>query len=1347
MKAPQLNRVVLIAYAAVIGLAGFGFYELWSFRVAAALRLSGESLQAMSGALDATAKSATDHVAILRVEAERALRDEVVHARNPLRKAFAAFPEPGLFATTHVPEDVPPGLGAYVFGRGDPAAFPPPMEREVDVALHLIPVFQRVRENVPQAAWVYYTSRSGFVSIYPLDGQWKYLTWRDEMLTHPVVTRSAPENNPDRALRWSEAYVDEAGKGMMSSLTAPVYDAADRFRAIIALDITLATLNGYLAGPGMEIGRMFVANEQGQLIADPEIVKQGDSEVRLVDRTLPRELSGHLPQLVDVTKAGYHEHEGWLLAGVRLKNAPWTVYHVVDRSALGWTTLLHMHVESIAMLLIVLAGVLLEQRRRAAHRLRLFKVAVDASTSGIIITDRSSAIEYTNPAFSRITGYPAREALGQRPALFRSGRTPREVYADLWKVILRGESWQGELLNRRKSGELYWSDLRIAPILAPGGEPQQFVGVMNDVSAAKEAMQALVDSESYNKTLFEHSHIAQAILDPGTRRYIDCNDAAAALCGYPDRQSMIGRSPLDLAAPVQPDGRPSGEAGNDQLSRCLDARVSAFEWRNRRPDGEEWDAEIRCMSFRHRDRTLLQLSMQDVTERKRIETRMKQAMVVFNASSQGIMTTDAHAVITAVNPAFTAITGYTAEEVIGRRPSMLSSGRHDETYYSNLWESLTRKGRWESEIWNRRKSGEIYPQWQTISAIYDDRGAVTGYISLFNDITQRKQQEEAIWRQANFDLLTGLANRSLLQDRLDQAMTHARRNRAHVGLLFLDLDGFKWINDTLGHDTGDELLVEVARRLTFCVREQDTVARFGGDEFTIVVHDLAEPDDLNAIAEKIVSVLRDPFSLGGMQHRMSGSVGITVYPDDGEDVQTLFRNADIAMYKSKQAGKNRFQFYARDMQSDALARLKLEADLRTALEQQAFSLHYQPIVDADSGELVGAEALIRWIHPERGPVSPLEFIPVAEDSGLIIGIGEWALREAARQSRAWREQGHGALRLAVNMSGVQFREAGLPDLVAGVLTEFGMDRGSLMVEITESVLMGGSESMEARMRDIKALGIGYALDDFGTGFSSLSYLKRFPVDIVKIDRSFINDCPDDRNDAHLVEAIINMAHSLGLHVTAEGVETDEQVTFLRELGCDFLQGYLIGKPLPPEEFEAMLRKHFLLPSIDDLGPEESRLLTALRRDDLDVDGWLRRLLGERSPDLAAFLEREGWKRHGLDLKQAIVAHLNWRKRLNAYISGRSVADALEESEASSVSLCQLGQWIDGNDALAADRLAHLARMHKDFHKLAGQIVADYNHGYQTSARRALAGLKFRTASRDLVIALIDCFDDRSGPGG
>ncbi|NMG77057.1 bifunctional diguanylate cyclase/phosphodiesterase [Aromatoleum diolicum] len=586
-------------------------------------------------------------------------------------------------------------------------------------------------------------------------------------------------------------------------------------------------------------------------------------------------------------------------------------------------------------------------------------------------------------------------------------------------------------------------------------------------------------------------------------------------------------------------------------------------------------------------------TVQDITERRLAEARMREAMVVFYASSQGIMTTDAAGVISSVNPAFCRITGFAPEDVIGHKSVIFSSGRHDKTFYADMWAALKARGEWEGEIWNRRRSGEIYPQWLTISAVRGERGNIVEYVALFSDITERKQHEDAIWRQANFDALTGLANRSLLHDRLGQVLAQARRSGRKVGLLFLDLDGFKWVNDTLGHDVGDVLLTEVAQRLKGCVRNQDTVARLGGDEFTIIVGELHDPEDLRGIGEKVLLVLSEPFALAGTRHQISASIGITVFPDDGEDLQTLLRNADIAMYKSKQNGKNRYHFYSRDMQADALERMRIETELRVALAQDAFVLEYQPIVDADSGELVGAEALIRWLHPQRGMVAPGAFIPVAEDSGLIVPIGAWVLREASRQWHEWDMRGLAPLRLTVNVSGVQFRDAGLPALLASVLDEYRVDSGCLMLEICESVMVDGNSAAEARMREIKDQGVGYAIDDFGTGFSSLSCLKRFPVDIVKIDRSFIHDCPQDRSDAHLVEAIIAMTHSLGLKVVAEGVETEAQLAFLRALGCDYLQGFLIGKPQRAGEFEALMRRRrMLLPPIDGAPQEAAAMAPA-----------------------------------------------------------------------------------------------------------------------------------------------------------
>jgi len=802
----------------------------------------------------------------------------------------------------------------------------------------------------------------------------------------------------------------------------------------------------------------------------------------------------------------------------------------------------------------------------AAAQLRQLSTAVEYSPASIVITDRKGAIEYVNPQFEQCTGYSFAEAIGQNPRILKSGKRTSDEYAALWATITGGGVWRGEFENVRKDGSHYWEMASIAPILAADGAISGFVAVKEDITLQKQSERELREREAKLASLIASLPDMMFVIDRA-RRIIEFHTPAPELLLMPPER-FIGRPYAETLPPLV-----VAKVDDALAGISADGAPRQLEYTLELPGGvHHFDASISQLTGGDTAPAGFIMLVRDITERVRYEERMREAMVVFKASSQGIMTTDAHGVIRSVNPAFCAITGYAVDEVIGQKSSMFKSGQHDAAFFEDMWARLIETGAWEGEIWNRRKSGQIYPQWLTITAVRDAAGKVTEYVSLFSDITERKHQEEAIWHQANFDSLTGLANRSLLQDRLERALAHARRHGSKVGLIFLDLDGFKWINDSLGHDVGDELLVDVAQRLNACVRDEDTVARLGGDEFTVVVHDLQDVEDLRSISEKLVTVLRDPFTLGSARHHISGSVGITVFPDDGGDVQTLLRNADIAMYKAKQAGKNRAQFYAHHMQADALARMQLEADLRVAIEEQAFVLHYQPIVDAGSGQLVGAEALIRWQHPQRGMVAPLEFIPVAEDCGLIVAIGEWALREAVRQSRHWRDAGHPALRLAVNVSGVQFREPGLLDLVRALLPESAGECGHLMLEITESVLMDGSEEAETRMREINAHGLGYSLDDFGTGFSSLSYLKRFPVDIVKIDRSFVRDCPDDRSDASLVEAIINMAHSLDLRVTAEGVETVEQRDFLRALGCDYLQGYLLGKPGPAHEFEAMMTR-------------------------------------------------------------------------------------------------------------------------------------------------------------------------------
>ncbi|MDX1604919.1 MAG: PAS domain S-box protein [Candidatus Competibacterales bacterium] len=707
------------------------------------------------------------------------------------------------------------------------------------------------------------------------------------------------------------------------------------------------------------------------------------------------------------------------------------------------------------------------------------------------------------------------------------------------------------------------------PLRDTAGRIIGVLGIGRDITQRKQAELALRESEQRFRDIVAASADWVWEVD-AEARYTYASDSVKTLLGYTPEE-IIGRTAFDLMPPDEADrvGRifadivSQGISFRDLENIVLDKRGRPHHTLTSGSPILNEQGEVH--GYRGVDR--------DVTANKQAEAAMREALTVFNASNEAILSTDANEVIRSVNPAFTAITGYSAEEAIGKTPALLHSGRHDDAFYRTMWSELESTGAWEGEVWNRRKNGETYPEWLSISSVRDENGQVTGYIGLFSDITQRKQQEATVWRQANFDALTGLANRNLLYDRLERALVQARRNRSKVGLLLVDLDGFKVINDTLGHDIGDQLLVEVAQRIEHCVREQDTVARLGGDEFFIIVGDVPHAERLQVIGEKVIGVLRESFTLASALHYLSGSLGITVFPDDGEDVQTLMRYADIAMYSAKRSGKNRLRFYDAHMQVDAESRMRLEVELRAALKRHDFVLHFQPIVATDNGELVGAETLLRWQHPERGLISPAEFVPIAEDSGLIVELGGWVLREAAHHLQRWLSFGYSPLHLAVNVSSIQFREPGLPELVAEVMEQHGLAQGSLTLELTESILMDGRDVVDIPMQEIRKQGVGYSLDDFGTGFSSLSYLKRFPFDTVKIDSSFVRDCPEDRNDVHLVTAIIQMAHSLNLRVIAEGVETEAQLELLRELGCDYVQGFLISQPLPAAEFEALLKRH------------------------------------------------------------------------------------------------------------------------------------------------------------------------------
>lgn len=562
----------------------------------------------------------------------------------------------------------------------------------------------------------------------------------------------------------------------------------------------------------------------------------------------------------------------------------------------------------------------------------------------------------------------------------------------------------------------------------------------------------------------------------------------------------------------------------------------------------------------------------DVTETRTAEAELRLAARVFEHAGEAIMVTDADNRIVKVNPAFTAITGYSAAEVLGETPARFKSGRHDAAFYQAMWRSLSETDAWEGEIWDRRRDGVVYPKWLTISAMRDNQGELRHYVALFTDISERKRSEERIRHLAEHDSLTGLPNRSLLQDRLRQAMARAEREHARLALLFVDLDRFKLVNDSLGHAVGDALLQEVAHRLQSTVRASDTVSRQGGDEFLILLADIEQNEDAGRVAQKMLEVLSEPCHLASHELRITPSIGISLYPDDSVDLETLIKSADIAMYQAKESGRHTYQFYTGDMNQRAAERLSVEIGLRRALEKGEMLLHYQPQIDLASGRIVGLEALLRWRHPEQGLIPPGQFIPIAEDSGLIVPIGEGVLHEACRQSLAWRAAGLPAVPIAVNLSAAQFRKPGLESLLRDILAATGLPPALLELELTERIVMNQEEETVAILGRLHALGVRLSIDDFGTGYSSLSYLKRFPIQKLKVDQSFVRDVANDSNDAAIVRGIVSLAHSLGLGVIAEGVETREQRDFLRELGCEQAQGYYFSRPLPPDEIETLLRQ-------------------------------------------------------------------------------------------------------------------------------------------------------------------------------
>ncbi len=681
------------------------------------------------------------------------------------------------------------------------------------------------------------------------------------------------------------------------------------------------------------------------------------------------------------------------------------------------------------------------------------------------------------------------------------------------------------------------------------------------------------NNERY-RVLFYESPVGHALnrLDDG--HFLSVNEAFASITGY-SLNELNQLSYWDLT----PESFADEEAKQLKSLNTL-GRYGPYEKYYIRKDGVHIAVRLNGTLITDPDGKRLILSVvEDISEkvaieyeREQAEEELRLASMVYKNSSEAMTVTDAKNRIVAINPAFTQITGYTLDDVIGKDPGFMSSGRHDLDFFKSMWEEIKATGKWHGEIWDRRKNGEIYAKSLAVNTIRDEDGAVHRYVALFSDITERKLSEELIWKQANFDSLTGLPNRDMFRDRLEQETKKSDRTNHPLALLLIDLDQFKEVNDTLGHDVGDKLLNETAQRISGCVRDSDTVARLGGDEFAVILSELSEHSHAEEIAQKIISKLVEPFHLGDEVIYVSASIGITLYPDDTRNIDALMKNADQAMYVAKNKGRNRFSYFTQELQDAAQARLRLSNDLRGALAADQFKLYFQPIVELGTGKIIKAEALIRWQHPIRGMVSPIDFIPLTEETGLINEIGDWVFKEAARWGSSWRAQFDADFQVSVNMSPVQFKVESLifADEWFTHLHEQGLSGNNIVVEITEGLLLNAEPDIMDKLIRLRDAGVQVAIDDFGTGYSSLSYLNKFHIDYLKIDQSFTRDLETDENNIALSEAIIVMAHRLGLKVIAEGVETPGQQKLLADSGCDYAQGYLYSKPVPPEEFEQLM---------------------------------------------------------------------------------------------------------------------------------------------------------------------------------
>lgn len=717
----------------------------------------------------------------------------------------------------------------------------------------------------------------------------------------------------------------------------------------------------------------------------------------------------------------------------------------------------------------------------------------------------------------------------------------------------------------RMDGTTAIYDVIKVPLHLDDGTRRGLIILGRDITDRKRVEQKLALANSEWTQALDQFDDAVYLLDTDLQ-LLKANKAFYQMTGLEPEQS--------LGQPITEMLHPDGGAHTCPIcSKLIDGTESIFtldENDTRNPDKKPVEVKIKRLRDESGTSTGMLISMHDLTHTRQIEERLRLAASVFENTDEGVIITDANARILDVNKAFTRIQGYSREEVIGKNPRIFKSGHHDQSFFRDMWRNLNETGHWRGEMWNRRKNGELFPKWQTINRVVDAEGNLTHYVGIFADITHIKQSQEKLDHLGHHDALTDLPNRLLLNERLEQAVKHAQRHNSLLAVIFLDLDNFKHINDSLGHPVGDQLLQEVSQKLLQATRQDDTVARIGGDEFVLLLEDIGKPENAGIAAEKLTAIFAEPFQLVEHSIRVTASLGICICPQDGEDPSTLLRNADSAMYRAKEEGRNTYQFYTEELTRNAFERVLLENNLRQAIDEKQLCLLYQPQYDLQTDRVIGLEVLLRWNHPELGTISPAKFIPLAEESGLIHPIGEWVLKTACQQGQLWQQQGLDFGRIAVNIAGPQLQRGNLVNEVMAVLDETQLQTEHLELEVTESFIMQQGGAAIPQLQALRDLGLTLAIDDFGTGYSSLSYLKQLPIHKLKIDQSFVRDIPGDRNDMAIADAIIAMGKSLGLTVIAEGVETEAQASFLKQTGCQEGQGYLYSKPVSADVIELML---------------------------------------------------------------------------------------------------------------------------------------------------------------------------------